>query len=93
MHKEHLSSTIELILGAKPPAKDPYRMPPLELMELWNQLDGLLKEGFIWPSKAPYGALVLFQYKRDGWVKLGHGWHESSWLNFYPIHLIVDLSD
>ena len=57
---------IELEPGAKPPAMGPYRKGPPELEELRRQLKELLDAGFIQPSKAPYGALVLFQRKHDG---------------------------
>ncbi|KAG9450477.1 hypothetical protein H6P81_010442 [Aristolochia fimbriata] len=55
---------IELEPGARPPAKAPYRMAPKELEELRKQLTELLDAGFIQPSKAPYGAPVLFQRKK-----------------------------
>ncbi|GMJ01189.1 hypothetical protein HRI_003788100 [Hibiscus trionum] len=61
---------IELISGVKPPAKCPYRMSPPELAELRKQLDELLEAGFIRPSKASFGAPVLFQRKHDGSLRL-----------------------
>ncbi|XP_022975706.1 uncharacterized protein LOC111475733, partial [Cucurbita maxima] len=61
---------IELIPGVKPPAKNAYWMAPPELAELRKQLDELLKAGFIRPAKAPYGAPVLFQKKKDGTLRL-----------------------
>ncbi|GAV59676.1 gag-asp_proteas domain-containing protein [Cephalotus follicularis] len=57
---------IELILGSKAPTKAPYRMSPKELAELQNQLNELVVAGKIQPSKAPYGAPVLFKEKQDG---------------------------
>ncbi|KAG6627028.1 hypothetical protein CIPAW_15G094100 [Carya illinoinensis] len=52
---------IELEPGAKPPAKAPYRMSPLELEELRRQLKELLDAGFIQPSKrAPLGITTTF---------------------------------
>ena len=51
---------IELEQGAKPPALAPYRMAPPELEELRRQLKDLLDAGYIRPSKAPFGAPVLF---------------------------------
>ena len=51
---------IELEQDAKPPALAPYRMVPPELEELWRQLKDLLDAGYICPSKAPFGAPVLF---------------------------------
>lgn len=44
---------IELVPGARPPAKAPYRMAPVELEELRKQLEELLAAGDIKPSKAP----------------------------------------
>ena len=41
-------------------------MAPKELVELRKQLNELLDAGLIQPSKAPYGAPVLFQKKQDG---------------------------
>ncbi|GJS47997.1 putative nucleotidyltransferase, ribonuclease H [Tanacetum coccineum] len=43
--------TIELILGSHPISKAPYRMAPVELKELKDQLQELLKRGFIRPKK------------------------------------------
>ena len=69
---------IELESGAKPPAMGPYRMAPLELEELRRQLKELLDVGFIQPSKAPYGASVLFQKKHDGsYGCVSTTWHST----------------
>ena len=61
---------IELVLGAKSPTKNAYHMAPPELVELRKQLDELLNARFMRPAKAPYGALVLFQKKKDGSLRL-----------------------
>nr|GFD56518.1 putative reverse transcriptase domain, aspartic peptidase domain protein [Tanacetum cinerariifolium] len=42
--------SIELILGADPISKAHYRMAPIELKELKDQLQELLERGFIRPS-------------------------------------------
>nr|GFC73679.1 putative reverse transcriptase domain-containing protein [Tanacetum cinerariifolium] len=47
---------IELIPRAEPISKAPYRMTPIELKELKDQLQGLLERGFIRPSVSPWGA-------------------------------------
>jgi hypothetical protein len=57
---------IELVPGIKPPSQTLYRMSPIKLAELRKQLGELIDIGFIRPSKAPYGALVLFKKKTDG---------------------------
>ncbi|KAK4381452.1 RNA-directed DNA polymerase [Sesamum angolense] len=61
---------IELEPGARPPAQAPYRMAPVELVELRKQLDRLLEAGLVQPSKAPYGSPVLFQRKQDGSMRM-----------------------
>ncbi|GJY20257.1 putative reverse transcriptase domain-containing protein [Tanacetum coccineum] len=48
---------IELIPGAEPISKAPYRMAPIELKELKDQLQELLERGFIRPSVSPWGVL------------------------------------
>nr|GFD35772.1 DNA/RNA polymerases superfamily protein [Tanacetum cinerariifolium] len=48
--------SIKLILGAEPISKAPYRMAPIELKELKDQLHELLERGFIRPSVSPWGA-------------------------------------
>ena len=57
---------IELILGAQPIARAPYKMSPFENLELKNQLNQLLEQGFIKPSLSSWGAPVLCQKKKDG---------------------------
>ncbi|XP_071740461.1 uncharacterized protein [Rutidosis leptorrhynchoides] len=51
---------IDLIPGAAPVARPPYRLAPSELQELSNQLQELLDKGFIRPSSLPWGAPILF---------------------------------
>ncbi|GJY28648.1 putative reverse transcriptase domain-containing protein [Tanacetum coccineum] len=57
---------IDLILGAAPVARAPYRLAPSEMQELSNQLQELSDRGFIRPSTSPWGAPVLFVKKKDG---------------------------
>ena len=56
---------IEIMPGSQPVSKAPYRMAPIELKELKNQLQELLNKGFIRPSVSPWGAPVLFVKKKD----------------------------
>ncbi|GKA63135.1 reverse transcriptase domain-containing protein, partial [Tanacetum coccineum] len=51
---------IDLILGAVPVARAPYRLAPSKMLELSNQLQELADQGFIRPSTSPWGAPVLF---------------------------------
>nr|GFC19392.1 reverse transcriptase [Tanacetum cinerariifolium] len=61
---------IELIPGVEPISKAPYRMAPVELKELKEQLQEMLENGFIRPSVSPWGAPVLFVKKKDGSMRL-----------------------
>nr|GEU33018.1 retrotransposable element Tf2 [Tanacetum cinerariifolium] len=57
---------IDLVPGAVPVARGPYRLAPSEMKELAKQLQELSDKGFIRPSSSPWGALVLFVKKKDG---------------------------
>jgi hypothetical protein len=57
---------IDLIPRAAPISKAPYRMAPVELIELKTQIQELLDKGFIHPRVSPWGAPVLFVKKKDG---------------------------
>ena len=94
--RREVDHMIELEAGAKPPAHAPYRMAPPELEELRKQLKELLEAGHIRPSKAPYGAPVLFQKKKDGSMRLCIDYRALNKItiwNKYPISLIADLCD
>nr|GEW61327.1 hypothetical protein [Tanacetum cinerariifolium] len=47
---------IDLILGAAPVARTPYRLAPSEINEFSEKLKKLSKKGFIRPSSSPWGA-------------------------------------
>ncbi|GJU31762.1 putative reverse transcriptase domain-containing protein, partial [Tanacetum coccineum] len=88
--------TIELIPGAQPISKAPYRMAPVELKELKDQLQELLERGFIRPSVSPWGAPVLFVKKKDGSMRLCIDYRELNRItvrNRYPLPRIDDLFD
>ncbi|GJS74404.1 putative reverse transcriptase domain-containing protein [Tanacetum coccineum] len=48
---------IDLIPGAAPVARAPYRLAPSEMKEFSDQLQELFEKGFIRPSSSPWGAL------------------------------------
>ncbi|KAD0514134.1 hypothetical protein E3N88_44144 [Mikania micrantha] len=88
--------TIDLIPGSEPISKAPYRMAPLELKELKEQLQELLELGFIRPSVSPWGAPVLFVKKKDGSMRLCIDYRELNKItirNRYPLPRIDDLFD
>ncbi|GKE11545.1 putative reverse transcriptase domain-containing protein [Tanacetum coccineum] len=55
---------IDLVPGATPVARAPYRLAPSEMEELSTQLQELSDKGFIRPSSSPWGAPVLFVKKK-----------------------------
>nr|GFB59388.1 putative reverse transcriptase domain-containing protein [Tanacetum cinerariifolium] len=72
--EDHATKTSGTITGAEPISKAPYRMAPIELKELKDQLQELLGRGFIRPSVSPWGAPVLFVKKKDGSMRQGAGY-------------------
>ncbi|GJU73881.1 putative reverse transcriptase domain-containing protein [Tanacetum coccineum] len=56
---------IDLIQGAAPVARAPYRLAPFEIKELSEQLQELSAQGFIKSSSSPWEARVLFVRRRD----------------------------
>ncbi|GJR06796.1 putative reverse transcriptase domain-containing protein [Tanacetum coccineum] len=55
---------IDLVLGAAPVARAPYRLAPSELQELSTQLQELSDKGFIRPSSSPWGDLNRYPLPR-----------------------------
>nr|GEZ03663.1 putative reverse transcriptase domain-containing protein [Tanacetum cinerariifolium] len=63
---QRMEFQIDLVPGAAPVARAPYRLAPSEMKELAEQLKELSDKGFIRPSSLPLGAPVLFVKKKDG---------------------------
>lgn len=87
---------IDLVPGAAPVAKAPYRLAPCKMQELSEQLKELSDKGFIRPSSSPWGAPVLFVKKKDGSFRMCIDYWELNKLtvkNRYPLHRIDDLFD
>ncbi|KAJ9562962.1 hypothetical protein OSB04_008122 [Centaurea solstitialis] len=87
---------IDLVPGAAPIAKAPYRLAPPEMQELSKQLEELLDKGFIRPSTSPWGAPILFVKKKDGSMRMCIDYRELNKLtvkNRYPLPRIDDLFD
>ena len=71
-------------------------MSPSEALELKNQLNQLLEQGFIKPSVSPWGAPVLFQKKKDGTFLLCIDFRGLNWCiikNNYRFPRISELLD
>ncbi|GJS46744.1 putative reverse transcriptase domain-containing protein [Tanacetum coccineum] len=87
---------IDLVPGAAPVARAPYRLAPSEMKELSEQLQELSDKGFIRPSSSPWGASVLFVKKKDGSFRMCIDYQELNKLtvkNRYPLPRIDDLFD
>ncbi|GKG14735.1 hypothetical protein Tco_0354335, partial [Tanacetum coccineum] len=87
---------IDLVPGAAPIARAPYRLAPAEMQELSTQLQELSDKGFIRPSSSPWGAPVLFVKKKDGYFRMCIDYCELNKLtvkNRYPLLRIDDLFD
>ncbi|GJW33902.1 reverse transcriptase domain-containing protein [Tanacetum coccineum] len=87
---------IDLIPGASPVVRSPYRLALSEMLELSNQLKELQEKGFIRPSHSPWGAPMLFVKKKDGSMRMCIDYRELNKLtikNHYPLPRIDDLFD
>nr|GEX33044.1 putative reverse transcriptase domain-containing protein [Tanacetum cinerariifolium] len=87
---------IDLVPGAAPVARAPYRLAPSEMKELSDQLKELANKGFIRPSSSPWGAPVLFVKKKDGSFRMCIDYRELNKLmvkNRYPLPRIDDFKD
>nr|GEX10322.1 putative reverse transcriptase domain-containing protein [Tanacetum cinerariifolium] len=87
---------IDLVPGAAPVARVPYRVAPSEMKELAKQLHKLSEKRFICPSSSPWRAQVLFVKKKDGSFRMCIDYRELNKLtvkNRYPLRRIDDLFD
>nr|GEY84963.1 putative reverse transcriptase domain-containing protein [Tanacetum cinerariifolium] len=87
---------IDLVPGAAPVARAPYRLAPAEMQESSTQLQELFDRGFIRPISSPWGASVLFVKKKDGSFRMCIDYRELKKLtvkNRYPLPRIDDLFD
>ncbi|GJX41034.1 putative reverse transcriptase domain-containing protein [Tanacetum coccineum] len=87
---------IDLISGAAPVARAPYRLAPSEMQELSDQLQELADRGFIRPSTSPWGAHVLFVKNKGRSFRMCIDYRELNKLtvkNRYSLPKIDDLFD
>nr|GEU67936.1 retrovirus-related Pol polyprotein from transposon 17.6 [Tanacetum cinerariifolium] len=87
---------IDLVPGAAPVARAPYRLAQSEMKELADQLQELSDKGFIRASSSPWGALVLFVKKKNESFRMCVDYRELNKLtvkNRYPFPRIDDLFD
>nr|GEU42307.1 retrotransposon protein, putative, Ty3-gypsy subclass [Tanacetum cinerariifolium] len=84
---------IDLVIGAAPVARAPYRLAPSELQELSTQLQELSDKGFIRPSSSPWGAPILFVKKKDGSFRMCINYRELNKLTVKNLSRIDDFFD
>ena len=94
--KRDIDFTIDLVPGASPVSKTPYKMSTPELLELKMQVHELLEKKYIRPSVSPWGAPILFVKKKDGTLRLCIDYRQLNKVtvkNKYPFPRIDDLFD
>jgi hypothetical protein len=94
--RRHIEFSIELVPGAVPMSRTPYRMSTSELVELKLQLKDMWDKGYIQPSVSPWGAPTLFVKNKNGTLKLCIDYRQHNKVtikNKYPLPRIDDLFD
>nr|GEV70536.1 putative reverse transcriptase domain-containing protein [Tanacetum cinerariifolium]GEV70973.1 putative reverse transcriptase domain-containing protein [Tanacetum cinerariifolium] len=87
---------IDLVPGAIPVPRAPYRLSPSKMKEFSDQLKEHADKGFIRPNSSHWGAPVLFVKKKDGSFRMCIDYRELNKLtvkNHYPLPRIDDLFD
>jgi hypothetical protein len=94
--KRDIDFSINLIHGAAPVSRTPYKMSTPELKDLQMKLEEIMKKGYIRPSVSPWGAPVVFVKKKDGTLRLCIDFKQLNKVtvkNKYPLPRIDDLFD
>ncbi|GKC71466.1 putative reverse transcriptase domain-containing protein, partial [Tanacetum coccineum] len=84
---------IDLIPGATPVARVPYRLAPSEMKELSEQLQELFDKGSIRPTTSPWGAPVLFVKRKDGSFRMCIDYRELNKLTVKNRYLLLRIDD
>ena len=94
--KRAIEFRINLVSGAQPIPRPPYRMSNKENEEMRKQLSELETRQFIRSSSSPWGASAIFVKKSDGTLRLCVDYRKLNDLtikNKYPLPRIDDLFD
>ncbi|GJZ32332.1 putative reverse transcriptase domain-containing protein [Tanacetum coccineum] len=84
---------IDLISRVAPVAQAPYRLAPLEMHKLSDQLQELADRGFIRSSTLPWGAPVLFVKKKDRSFRMCIDYWELNKLTIKNRYLLPKIDD
>ncbi len=74
--RRHIDHRIDLVPGAAPPHRKPFRLSQPQLVELKKVLQKLVEKGYIRPSVSPFGAPVFFVPKPDGSLRFICDWRQ-----------------
>ena len=94
--KRGVDHRIELMPGAQPVFRQPYRLSQSEEDEVARQLQEYLRMGHVRPSKSPWGAPVLLVDKKDKTKRMCvdyKGLNKFTVKNKYPLPRMDDLID
>ena len=92
--RRDISFSIELVPGAVPMSREPYRMSTQDLVDLKLQLKEMMDKCYIQPSVSPWGAPYFFVKKKDGTLRLFIDYRQINKMtikNKYPLPRIDDL--
>lgn len=92
----NIDLAIELQPGTEPPYRPIYPLSQTELAALQEFLEENITKGFIWESKSPAGAPILFAPKKDSSLCLCvdyRGLNAVTVKNQYPLPLNTELMD
>ena len=93
-HMEINYHAIKLVNDWQPPYGSIYSLGPIKLEILKAYIKNNLTNDFIRPSKSPTGALIFFDKKSDGCLRLYinyRGLNNLTIKNWYPLSLVGEL--
>ena len=94
--RRYIDFSIELVRGAVPMSRTPYRMSTPELVELKLKLKEMWDNRYIRPSVSPWGTLTFFLKNKDDTLRLCIDYRKINKMtikNKYPLPRIGDLFD